>query len=299
MALREDFIEALNECIDRLNEGETVDTILSDYPTLANALRPMLEAGLLFTRARIPASEVEPVEMAGETVVRQTVRQVFRSGIGGAGWFLLLLVVMGIGGGILLAVVVGSSQSSPSVLPATTETATATTTIIATLMPTVVATHTLVPTHTLTASAPPTNTPAAATQTPQPLVSTLDRSQIIVEGPVNGIDGNVITIYNLTIRLEPTTPLLNVIRTGDIVRVEGQYEGDAIEVISITFIDVTVVVRDGQAWRADDCGNPPPIWAQPDAEAWYSRCAAPPSIISGDNQNNNSENNNSDDEDDD
>jgi hypothetical protein len=41
-----DFDKILDECIDRINQGESIDSCLSDYPDLAGQLRPLLKTVL-------------------------------------------------------------------------------------------------------------------------------------------------------------------------------------------------------------------------------------------------------------
>jgi hypothetical protein len=99
---------------------------------------------------------------------------------------------------------------------------------------------------------------------------------IVIEGPVQSINVNIITIYNINIELDDDDPLLTVIQIGDVIRVEGNLtEGDnntiIIVVVNIIFVNVEVVVQDGQVWRDDgNCGNPPPPWAP--AHGWRRRC---------------------------
>jgi hypothetical protein len=65
----------------------------------------------------------------------------------------------------------------------------------------------------------PEATPAptlAATPTP-PDPDTI----IVVEGPVQNININIITIYNINIIVAPENPILNFINIGDVIRVEG------------------------------------------------------------------------------
>ncbi|MEO1669014.1 MAG: DUF5666 domain-containing protein [Chloroflexota bacterium] len=135
-------------------------------------------------------------------------------------------------------------------------------------------------------------TPSA---TPTDTVST-DEFIIVVEGPVQQINVNVITIYNLDIALERDAPALTVIRIGDVVRVEGVLPGDddnddddgdgsqvdlpitVIIAVNITFISVEVIVVDGIIWRdSGDCTNAPPVAVQ-DAGGgteWLIRCNQP------------------------
>ncbi len=112
---------------------------------------------------------------------------------------------------------------------------------------------------------------------------------IIIEGPVQSININIITIYNINIQMRADDPLLTVIRIGDIIRVEGEIPGgddddggdiiligSSITIIAITVIivDVDVVIVDGVIWRDyGDCGNPPPPWAP--ANGWRRRCETP------------------------
>jgi hypothetical protein len=98
---------------------------------------------------------------------------------------------------------------------------------------------------------------------------------IIIEGPVEVIIANVIIIYGIEIELDEDDPLLLVIQIGDIIRVEGDVDdSDGVIVviaIIIVIVDVDIVVGgDGQVWREDDCGNPPPPWAP--AHGWRRKC---------------------------
>lgn len=104
---------------------------------------------------------------------------------------------------------------------------------------------------------------------------------IVIEGPVDEVDDDGIKIYGITIVIDDDDPLLRVIRVGDVVRVEGERNGDTIRVISIVVINVVVVVQDGQVWRGDDCSIAPPFWAEDDADDWYARCGSAPSIGDG------------------
>lgn len=47
-----DWLDALNDCIDRMNAGESIDECLHDYPQHAARLRQLLEAGELVYRAQ-------------------------------------------------------------------------------------------------------------------------------------------------------------------------------------------------------------------------------------------------------
>ncbi|MBZ0278785.1 MAG: hypothetical protein K8I60_21750 [Anaerolineae bacterium] len=121
-----------------------------------------------------------------------------------------------------------------------------------------------------TPEATPESTPEATDEPDDDLQIT-----IIIEGPVQSVNINIITIYNINIEVEPDDPILTVIQVGDVIRVEGNVaqRGDTIVivVINLIFINVDVVVLDGEVWRDDgNCGNPPPPWAP--ANGWRRRC---------------------------
>lgn len=123
-----------------------------------------------------------------------------------------------------------------------------------------------------------TPTPAATaidTVTPSPDDDD-DGIRIIIEGPVQSININIITIYDIDIIVAPDDPILTVIKIGDVIRIEGDRveQGTTIVIIAVTVIlvNVDVVINDnGSVWRDNDsCGNPPPSWAP--ANGWRRRC---------------------------
>ncbi len=99
---------------------------------------------------------------------------------------------------------------------------------------------------------------------------------IIIEGPVQIINANIVTIYDIDIEINVNDPILNVIQVGDFIRVEGdsRSEGTTLIVIAVfvVIVDVDVVVNvDGDVWRdSGDCSNGPPPWAP--ANGWRRRC---------------------------
>lgn len=127
------------------------------------------------------------------------------------------------------------------------------------------------------ATAPAEGTAEATQPAPEttPIVDD-DTIIIIIEGPVEAINVNIITIYGIQIELDPNDPNLTVIQIGDVIRVEGAYSGgDGITIvivaITIIFIDVDVFILDGEIWRDDGgCQNGPPPWAP--ANGWRRRC---------------------------
>jgi hypothetical protein len=167
--------------------------------------------------------------------------------------------------------------------PVIEETPEATPEVTATVTP--VATSEATPEATVEATAEAT-LEATAEVTPEVTTEPDDDGDIIIiiEGPVQAININIITIYNINIQMRADDPLLTVIRIGDIIRVEGEIPddddggdiiiiGSPIIIIAITVIivDVDVVIVDGAIWRDyGDCGNPPPPWAP--ANGWRRRC---------------------------
>jgi hypothetical protein len=105
---------------------------------------------------------------------------------------------------------------------------------------------------------------------------------VIIEGPVEEIDGSRIIIFGFNIELEADDLRLTVIEIGDILRVQGveeESDDDASEdeynitivAIFFIFVDVDVFVFDGDIWRdANSCLNAPPPWAA--AWGWHRRC---------------------------
>lgn len=132
------------------------------------------------------------------------------------------------------------------------------------------------PTPEITPEATPETTPEL---TPEATSDPDDNLPIIIviEGPVQAIHVNIITIYNINIQVDADDPILTVIQIGDIVHIEGQVVEDSdtttIVVIAITIIivNVDVVVSDDIVWRdSGSCNNPPPPWAP--ANGWRRRC---------------------------
>lgn len=120
-----------------------------------------------------------------------------------------------------------------------------------------------------TPEATPEATPSVTTPGQLPIT-------IIIEGPVQEINVNIITIYDIDIRLDEDDPALTVIQIGDIVRVEGDVEDDSsgmivVVAVTVVVINVDVNVATGESWRDEgNCNNPPPPWAP--AVGWRRRC---------------------------
>ncbi|MBE0691406.1 MAG: hypothetical protein IH587_14905, partial [Anaerolineae bacterium] len=142
-----------------------------------------------------------------------------------------------------------------------------------------------VPTATTTPTLEPT---AGPSPTPTPVNG--GGVVVVIEGPVEAININIITIYNINIVVNVDDPALAVIQIGDLVRVEGEFVDedddlsewvriDSDTQINITIIAITIVIvdidvnigSDGAVWRdPGNCDNPPPPWAP--AHGWRRRC---------------------------
>lgn len=93
-------------------------------------------------------------------------------------------------------------------------------------MPTDTPQPTDTPSPTATPDATVTATPTSVSvETPQPL--------IIIEGVVENIDENTITIYGFDIEIPPNHPLLIVIDVGDMLRIEGTLTAEGTLIASL------------------------------------------------------------------
>ncbi|MCX9077983.1 MAG: hypothetical protein OIN84_08410, partial [Candidatus Methanoperedens sp.] len=141
-----------------------------------------------------------------------------------------------------------------------------------------------VPTPTFTpTTTPPTATPEG-TPAPTPTATAGLPVTIIVEGPVQTINVNIITIYDIDITINADDPVLTQIQIGDFVRVEGDVLENVgtIVVVAVTVfvVEVDVIVSNNNTiiWQDNnDCGNPPPPWAP--AHGWRRRCQNANTII--------------------
>jgi hypothetical protein len=124
----------------------------------------------------------------------------------------------------------------------------------------------------------PTMTPTEMAEITPTMPPTLEGTlpvTVILEGPVQAIKGNTLTIFGLTVALSPTDPILSAIRTGDLLRVEGDIStgSGVITAVRVTVIDVEININptNSEVWRdPGNCGNPPPAWAP--ANDWRRRC---------------------------
>jgi hypothetical protein len=155
---------------------------------------------------------------------------------------------------------------TPTVTPSLVPTSTFAAEIISTVEFTPTATLTNTPTLTLT------TVPASTT----PTVTADVNPVIVIEGPVQSINVNIITIYNINITIDPADPLLTTVKIGDNLRVEADFQANTtlIVAISVTYVNTETVNSNpntGEVWRDNGgCDNPPPDWAP--ANGWRRRC---------------------------
>ncbi|MGJ3237158.1 MAG: hypothetical protein ACFE0Q_00485 [Anaerolineae bacterium] len=256
MVNNEQLIDALNTCIDQLNAEVPLETVLQDYPELANQLRPMLEVGLVSRRARYPLPDVMQAQQQIDPRIQATIDETFSGGMGlSSAWWGVLVVVILIAGGALFF---GGFNVDQWLMGAPTATHT----------PTATATATPQPTATVT------NTPApSVTATPQPTATSTElETRTIITGPVSAVQDNAITIYDHTLTLTDDDPRLSVLQVGDVVQVTLAPDAST-QVIELVFISVTVLFSEaGEVWRGDNCNLPPPAWVVDGADNWYVQC---------------------------
>jgi hypothetical protein len=196
------------------------------------------------------------------------------------GFVMPTLVIVVVAIVIAIVVIVSSGGESEVIAPTETapttatmnETSTATVTITPSVtdVPLVEATEDLTPSETET----PTPTQMAtetATQSP---------TSVTIEGAVQNINGDVIVIFDIPIHVDPDDPLIDAIQIGDVIRIEGEIEGEGGDIViiavQITFTEIEVFAyqQSGEVWRDNgNCNNPPPPWAP--ANGWRRRCESP------------------------
>lgn len=71
-------------------------------------------------------------------------------------------------------------------------------------------------------------------------------SYIVIEGPVEAISVDFITIFDIDIKVDPSDPVLTQIRIGDTIRVEGESDFNngtiVIVAVNITIVQTTIIV---------------------------------------------------------
>ncbi|MBE2181931.1 MAG: hypothetical protein IAE89_00775 [Anaerolineae bacterium] len=155
-----DFHDILNDCIERMAAGQSLEVCLRLYPDDAERLRPLLEAGaqtrhLLAERAEISADQALVWGRIGPQLARQRLNRRRKPGIGRL--LLAAVLLLGLLGGAWLAL--NRPQQQPDLIEPLPTTMTPTNTYTASPS----ATFTAAP----TASPTPTPVPASSS-TPFP-----------------------------------------------------------------------------------------------------------------------------------
>jgi hypothetical protein len=226
-----DIINSFQDCVARIERGESLDAALAQHPRFAADLRPMLIASGVIERYGLPAAEVQAAQERIRPEIDRLIETVPARRL--PPWLLPLIVIGGIGlGALLIWNGVGGSLVTPTATPTLTASATATATPTATpsstVSPTVTAsvTSSVTPTSTASPTATPTATQSATpSHTPTSTVSATHTATqpvscnplFVTEGVIESINGNVVVIHNLTIRVPDATGLI----VGSYMRVEG------------------------------------------------------------------------------
>jgi len=174
------------------------------------------------------------------------------------------------------------------------------TAIPTTVAPAVGSSPVLLPTTTLTPTLPPTATQIVSST----LLPTAITAVMVIQGPVEKIGGNIVTIYGIQVQIAPNNPILITVKVGDILRVEGNQTGTAPIIIVATTVTVVNVNGNGnggssgngnvnpsssgssqaEVWADDgSCAHPPPDWAP--ANGWRRRCQGQESNNNNGNEN--------------
>lgn len=199
------LLDALDDCIDRLGDGQTIDDCLRAHPQYAARLRPMLEAGTLVKRAQADRLEIAAAQdrvrfrVAQATAEMPSQRhQPFRrltQLIAG----LVLVLMIGLGTGIF------AQSSLPGDLlygfKLTSES------IILSL-----------------SSNDRTITERFAQRRIEETVRLLElmrTENVTFEGRLQSMQGNLWHVESLSVLVETDTPISGDVHTGDQIRVEG------------------------------------------------------------------------------
>ena len=83
---------------------------------------------------------------------------------------------------------------------------------------------------------------------------------IIIEGPIQAININIITIFNINIEVDPNDPILTQIRIGDVIRVEGT-STNVNGTIIIVAVNIVIINIDygGDTDTGGPVVQPPPV----------------------------------------
>jgi len=169
------LVEALNDCMDRLAAGETLQQCVQRYPQYADELRALLDAGLQLPNARAEAAEINAMRQRVSANVDRLIFGGYAPPTQNAfqfrWWVLAAVVVISMGAIVLILL---PRPQSRVIAPEAIITETFTASPVVTQVPTLAftPTHTPTPTRTFAPRSSDTPTPTATlTQTPTPTVT--------------------------------------------------------------------------------------------------------------------------------
>lgn len=268
--------ESLSDALDRMIDGAPAP---HEEVLLQTASRVINAPPLMLSSAASASAEAQMMEAFNNLPPSPFPYPIILGGV-----IVVIVIVVG--------VLFGMSQNPPATVVTVAATETYTSTVTASPTHTLTETPTVTPSETPAETATLTST-ATATWTPTPthtvtLTATLTQTalptpgdlpvdtNLIVEGIIEEINGNIIVVYGIEIVIDPDEPLLGIIVIGDTIRVEGQIiEEDGTVTIVALVIEVAtedvVIGEAGEVWRDNgNCDNPPPAWAP--ANGWRRRC---------------------------
>jgi hypothetical protein len=197
---------------------------------------------------------------------------------------IVAIVIGAITIGVIITLLVLNLQVNPPPTPTPTHTPT-----IITPSPTRAVTNTPTPSATVALTNTPnvTQTPLVVTTTTTPSTQATSAPIIVIEGNIERIEGNIITIYGIPITIDSDDSILTVIQVGDTIRIEGDYVDNVLVVIQIVILTDRIAIEPttGATWvDSGTCANPPPPWAP--ANGWRRRCVSAGSTPSNNGTNN-------------
>jgi hypothetical protein len=155
-----DFINAFDDCLNRLAQGQSLEQTLGAHPQFADALRPILTTGQLVPRYELPEADV----LAARARIQPRIDALIESFPDDTGfplWVLPLVLALLVGGGLLFFLLTANRPGGvlgPTLTPTITSTFTPSPTHTPTTTPTVSPTPAASSTPTITATATPTET---------------------------------------------------------------------------------------------------------------------------------------------
>jgi hypothetical protein len=78
---------------------------------------------------------------------------------------------------------------------------------------------------------------------------------VSLDGPIEAIDGNLVTVNGIPVELKPDDPVLETLQVGTFVSVQGNFEGSG-QTIVLVVVNVTVInnvtTTESACWYHDD-----------------------------------------------